>query len=538
MDPKLFAKTTEATPRFNPDVCRGYATKQMNNILHDMDTLITSASDLFPPELKFVGHKFASPIEQFRETTREYKSVRKGDVAQYDFFMVKYYFEYAGEMFPPFPVLVPFVREGGIFVHRGTTYSVSPALTDIGYSTTPNGLFFPFKRARYNFHKTDHNVMEDNVLTLTSLYYSAIHHEVKKTKGKRNLIEGNRPYIHSTLAHYLFAKWGFIDALNRFDDVEAEVQIAGEFDPRKYPQSKWTYFTSARWNASGHPIENLVVLVKKTSLTDYVRTMVGSFFYVVDAFPDEVNALEDVADPNFWMYLLGRIIKGDREARGTVLANMETHMASTDCQLDDITRAALKEVDIDVEDIYALFHVIMTDLAPKFLKTSTEETTMFNKRLTVIPYILHEFNEAITILAYHLQTVRKKPYSMSDIHSILKRTFKLKVCVNTLSNHGEVTAISSPGDNMILRITSVLIDAARGGPVRYSHDEGSFINNPARKLHASIAEVGSFTNLPQSMPDGRTRANPCMQLEYSGRVSRKEKFRNLIDETQAKIEGR
>lgn len=545
MDPKLFERTRELTPKFNDDVCRGYAVQQMAESLPYIDKIIRSAKELFPPGLEYEGRSRGNCIEYFNEITREYKDVRRADVTRHDYYLVKYHFTFDGASFPPLPVLMPFVRDGGIFTHRGTPYMISPSLTDIGFSTTRDGIFIPFKRVRYNFYKTDYSVLEDSTLAITNLYRSPIHHESKKTENKRNILIGNRPYIYTTLSHYFLSKWGFTASMKRFAGVDALVMKEEEIDPKKYPAKQWLKYQSAVFYNSAHPHANIRILIPREQATnpetgfvdDFVKTMVGSFFYIADAFIGEFVNLNDVDAPDFWMLLLGRIIKGDLEPRGAVLSNMEDHMASTDTQLDDITRDSLAEVGIRVNDIYELFHVIMTTLARCFLKTSTDEASMYNKRLSVNPFVLHEFNEMITRMTHKFQTLMKKNYGRDDVYRELRKAFKLKACLNVPNNHGECTVVSSPGDNMIFRITSVLTDQAKAGPNGNSRKETSFIKDPSRVLHASIAEVGSFTNLPKSMPDGRSRINPTVELGHTGVVKRKEKYRALLDDVQRKIEG-
>lgn len=538
IDPALLKKIRARTPVFTEKVCRGFAYFQLQHATRDVVNWIKTTTEFFPDKLEFVGCKRATPIEQFRETTRLYGSVRSADISRHDYYMIKLYFKYDGHQFPPFSVLMPFAREGNFFVHRDTVYSISSALEDVGYQVTRDAIFIPFKRARYNFLRISHNVMVDGRLTLTHLYYSHIHHEAKRNAEKKTLLKGNRPYIYTTLSHYLFCKWGFAGSIKRFSNVDVTVGYLSDIDRRKYPISKYIYFNSATWVRSQLPGHDLTVIVPRDQVNDFIYTMVGSFFYAYDAFPAEFTRLGDMEVLDFWRLLLGRVIKGDYENRGTVLGNMDDHMLSTDTQLDAITRDNLRESGVLVNDIYGLFYEIMTSLSHHLLKTSSNETSMYNKRLSVSNFVLRDFNEAITRFAHELQGAKEKNMSERDIEDILKRTFSLNVCVRSLSKHGEINAASIAGDNMILNNTTNLVDQSVAGASNQKRNKSSFIKSPAHLLDASIAEVGSYTNLQKKCPDGRRSINTFVKIGERGMIERREERRELIDNTQRMLRAR
>ena len=389
MDPQLAKLVADQMPKFNERVCRGYATYQMKATLPYMDKIIRSASPLFPEGLIFRGHSIGSPSEHFNLLAQGKGKDRSIDISRHDFYLTKFLFEYQGKEID-LPIFVMFFRDGGLFTHRGTTYAVSPALTDIGFSVTHSGIFIRFKRTCCNFSRETHHVVVDGQLRHCNLYWSAIHHEVNRNARKRDLLN-NRPYIHSTLCHYFFCKWGFQGAMERFANTQVHVCYKHEVDRKAYPANRYAYVNSSVVAGKGIPGAEIVVIVPRDKIEDeFVLTMLGSFFYVFDAFVNSFVDLVDINNPRHWLVLLGRIVKGDWEKVGSLVTGMENHMASTDTQLDEITQASLAERGIQVNDIYGLFYEIMTTLAPCFLNTANDEASMYNKRLSVAPFVLHQ----------------------------------------------------------------------------------------------------------------------------------------------------
>lgn len=544
MDPRLKDFVLKDIPKFNDRVCRGLVYAQSNEIPKYMESLIQSIAVFFPEGLRLDRVVQATPKEHFDMITRASSGKKRTvDISRSDYYMIKLYFTLHGEQLGPYSILVPYFSEGGLFTFRDTQYMVSPVLTDIGYSVYPGKIFIPFARTKYNFHKDHHTLYMDNKRVMGDIYHAPIHHDMKNTKNKSQKLAHGRPHIETTLAHYLFARHGFVEAVKRFAGIDIIVKRYEESDKENYPKTEYVAFSSARWAFTPHPNGNITLYVRMEDMlrdNEYITTLCASFFYVLDAFIDEFDELSDVNVPSFWRLLLGRIIKGDFESRGALLISMDSHMASTDTQLDDMTRDALKERGCVVEDMYGLFHELMTSLKKAYIQTGSEEASVYGKRLTVIPFLLSEFNLECTSLAQKLQgaATRNKELSKQDIEKMLKDAFKLNVCYKTIHKHGEVNPANTPNDNMIHQITSNVVDRENAGVVdgRKKKGRSGMINDPKRKAHVSICEVMQYTNLPKNGPDGRSRVNPTVSLSSSGRIRRKEHLRELTDKTQRMID--
>lgn len=541
MDPRLKDFVLRQTPEFNDRVCRGLAYAQSSEIPRHIESLIRGITEFFPDNLKFDRFVRATPREHFEMITKSSNNRRIADISRSDYYMMKLYFTIDDEQSGPYSMLIPYISEGNLFHYRDTTYMVSPVMTDIGYSVYPGKIFIPFARTKYNFHK-DHHVIHCNARrVMGDIYHAPIHHEMKNVKSKSSKLANKRQHIETTLAHYLFARFGFTQAIKQFAGID--IIVEEKPDDEKYPRDQWTSFTSSQWEFSNHPNGATTLYVRMDDYLqndEYITTLCASFFYVFDVFIDEFDSLSDVNVPSFWQTLLGRVIKGDFESRGALLISMESHMASTDTQLDDMTREALKERGCVVDDIYGLFHELMTSLKRSYIQTGSEEASLYGKRLTVIPFLLSELNLACTNLAQKLQgaATRGKELNRKDIEKLLKEAFELKVFAKKIHKHGEVNPANTPNDNMIHQITSNIVDRENAGlDNRKKKGRGAgMINDPKRKLHVSICEVAQHTNAPKKGPDGRNTISPTVSLSHSGRILRKAHLKELTERTQRMID--
>ena len=540
MDNVLLERIKERTPTFNKTITNGLAVEHMMSVNPDtgvnstmayIDRLIRINQELFPEGLTYDGSQICSPVKHFEELTREYNSKRIANIAQFDTYLVKYQFSYHGESLMPRFIQLPFVRDGGLMTLNGATYNVSPVLTDVGFSVLNGGIFIPFRRTRLNFKRTDHHFVANGARCIVYVIWSMIHNEMSN-RGNRDL--DNRKPIHTSLAHYFFCRFGVTGTFEKWAGTQVQLGLRDNFGEKEYPRDQFTVFESLTLKGK-HPTGEMCLVVPKENDTDFVRMLVGGFFYVVDTFPDRFQEVSYADDISQWRIILGHMVFGDYEHAGKVLENIDTHMRSQEVSLDEMTREELRQRHIYVDNIWDLFYTIMTDLSHHFYQTNTEETSMYNKKLMVLRYITEEFNSAISLFGYGFQSRHDKEWTADELNDALKRLFKLNTCTKRLTvDHGEVNTVSYPGDNKIFRITSMLIpqDKARRGK---GFGKG-LISDTSRLLHASIAEVGQFNNQPKTNPDGRARINPNIRTEIDGTILRNPEREELVDRTQKRYQ--
>ena len=539
MDPYLLGEINKRTPHFNQDLANGLAVKHMmekspttglNNTRAYIDKLFEINASMFPKGFRYLGNSMCRPEEQFDAVTREYGSRRIGNIAKSDTYMVQLNAEFEGEKLEPRKILLPFVRDGGICTLNGAEYSVSPVLTDVGFSVLNGSIFIPFRRIKLTFRQVDHHFYRNGKREVMYVIWSQIHHEMGK-RTRKDL--DNRPKIFSSLAHYFFCEFGLVETFKRWAKADLEIGYLRDFPEDLYPRDKWIVYESIGLKGR-HPTGDMVLVIPKYQETDFVRRLVAGVWYTVDAFPSRFVEPDYLDYKELWRILLGHMVFGDFEHQGKIVENIESHLDSFNNSLDEMTIEELSGVNIRVTNIWELLHEIMTSLAHHLYDTDIDETSMYGKRLAVLRYVMAEFNYAVSMFTYTFQSRQDKVWTHNDLNNAMKQYFKLNTCIRKLTaDHGEFDVLSSPGDSKVIKITSILVpqDRARtsGGHRR------SLISDNSRLIHASISEVGQYKNQPKSNPDGRGRLNLFLNVRYDGLIERNPKLKDLIDKTQKRL---
>lgn len=538
MDKELIERIRSLTPRFNPSVANGLAVEHMmsldpetgtNNTMAYIDRLIKVNQELFPEGLVYVGSRVCPPERHFEEITREYNSRRQANIARSSTYLVEYQFEFKGEKLFPRYVLLPYVTDGGLIWLNGALYNIAPVLADVGFSSQQGSLFIPFRRAKLTFNTLDYHFTANGRREIVHVVWSTIHNEINKRVASD--FNGHER-INTTLAHYFFCRYGFTQTFKMWANVDVKIGWRNEFSAKEYPRSEYVIYESLKLRKR-HPTGDIVIVVPKNQVNELVKMLIAGYFYVADTYPDAFSHTTYVDDINHWRLLLGYIIYGDYEHAGKVLENVDTHLHNFENYLDEITREDLKERSVFVKNIWELLYAILTELFPLFYQATSDDASMYGKRLMVLRYVMDEFNEAISRFAFTFQARRDKVWTADDINDALK-LFKPNTCIKRLAvNHGELDTVSYPGMNKVFRLTSMLVpqDSARTAQTYRK----TLLNDPTRVLHASIAEVGQMTNQPKNNPDGRGRLNLYVETEVDGSIRRKAKFRELIDKTQKRL---
>ena len=539
MDPYLIGKIDGVTPKLNKDVANGLAVKHMMEINPEtgmnatrayVDKLFEINAGLFPADFKYLGNRLCKPEVHFEEITREYGSKRVANIAESNTYMIELITSYKGEQMFPRRILLPYVRDGGISTLNGATYSISPVLTDVGFSVLNGSIFIPFRRAKLTFKQVDHHYMCNEKREVMYVIWSQIHNEMSK-RTKRDL--DNRPHIESCLAHYFFCEFGVTETFKRWANADVQIGYLKDFPESQYPRDRYNVYESAVLKRR-HPTGDMVLVLPKEQETDFVRRLVAGFWYVVDAFPSRFYEPSYMDNKQLWRIILGLMIFGDFEHQGKIAENIESHLDSFNNSLDEMTIEELRSVDVKVNTIWELLYAIMTDMAHHLYATDIDETSMYDKRLSVLRYVMAEFNYAVSMFAYTFQGRKDKEWTGQEINDALKRSFKLNTCIKKLtSEHGELDTLSSPGDSKVIKVTSILVPQDRAKTSK-AHNK-SLIGDSSRLIHGSIAEVGQYKNQPKNNPDGRGRINLFVNVRYDGLVERREEDRELIDEAQKRF---
>lgn len=533
MDKRLRRLIAEDTPKVNPAVVNGIATKAIPAAEEYIDTVFRSTMKASLYGLEYIGCERCTPIEEFNEATRKRGTRRQFDIARSDIYLMRYNFRYNGKELPPRYLYLPFVSQAGTIILSGSRYLVSPVLNDKVFSIGHSNIFVRLLRDKLNIEREPHTVVIDGSRETVQIVWSLIYHRVGSMKRLRATTKAK-----CSLVHYLLAKYGFKEMMQRFGNCDAVIG-SGEINPEAYPVEEYVIIESTQIKPKGfgrgyYRPSQLRVAIPRAQYNEHVKNLVCGFFYVVDHFPDRIKS-SWVDNTRLWIILMGHILFSGTISEQKLFEDVSDHFESLDEYIDAVVQAKLKDIGHEISDIYQLFDLIIANFNTWILTAADDINSMYGKELEVLYYVLYKTTSDIVKLHFKLKAASKKrELSEKEVISIMNMFLRQRGIFNITKSHVGVSTESYSGDNKFFKITSILVPQSTSNRMSGKKERAALIS-PANRLSASIAEVGGYANLPKAEPTGRTRINPHVMLDDRDGILRNDKFRDLLDDVERRI---
>lgn len=533
------------TEPFNPMIANGLAVTHMEEGEDYVDSIFELTAAGFPPGLKYEGCQRLDPIREYAETTKKRANRCVYDVAPSYVYLMEYKFSYNGQKIASRFMYLPFVSTAGTIYISGSRFVISPILADRVISVGMNNVFVRLNKARMTFNRLAHHyVAEIGGIPIRETIQVAFG-DIYNKKPQKN---APKPTVRAqcTLVHYLLCKYGLTETFKRYGKCDPVVG-GTEITEDTYPASDWvicrsTGMTPPRFGKKvAYEPSNLRLAIPRDKYTTMVKNLVAGVFYVVDHFPTMM--LPEWVNSTRWMVLLGHLIWGGHQGWGRLLADAQDHFDSLDEYVDEMVRDQLRQKKpierpdalmqyAQVENLYDFLALVIENFYDWLLDSEDRVSTMYDKELSILPFVYYQITSAINNLYFKLNAASKKELVAKKIESIMGQNLRPGLIYKITREHGEVTTTYTSGDNMALKITNLLVPQSNS--TRAKKDRGA-LNDPAKRLHASIAEVGQAFSLPKSEPSGRSRVALTLQLDETGMVKRNENYRELLDSVQQKL---
>jgi hypothetical protein len=563
MDPSLRSFVIDDFPPLNMKVAEGFAVSEIPKSERFIKMLFESIVDTFPPGLRFVDAQRCTPMEEYREATKRHnqKSSKNSQRSQFDIaksnvYMMKYLFEYTPPgsqvtiQLKPRYLYLPWVDDGGFIKISDSLYTISPVAADRVISVMRKTIFVRLIKSRFNINRISQHFKVDNVDTFAHVVWSKIHQ--KKVVRDKN--DPDSVVAESTLGHYLFCKYGVLEAFRQFAGTNVVVGDAEHITEEKYPPDQWHIARTSRNELNGHPNGRRAETYRPTRLriaiprgqdTPMVHNLIGAFFYLADRFPDRLAYLQEYVvrqdeqklahERRMWTLILGHLV-APGSPEGKVLKEMDSHMRSLDEYIDPIVKEQLKNIGYQVDNVYQLFARLIQDFDPLLLANRSKLSSMYDKELNVLQFVLFEISKNIMELGFHmLKLCEESNLSPEKLNSAFGNKIRTGAIFHIYKSSGAVSANSYPGDNKVFKITTLLVPQQhtnKGGRKK----GGLQLSDPINQLHISVVEVGGYANLPKSQPSGHFRINPFVGLTLDNVIRRHAELVDVYDDAQRKIE--
>lgn len=344
MDDYLMSMVRDDTPKINPDIANGLATKHMLQVEAYIDDVIKAVSKNFPEGLVYAGCQRCTPQEEYGFATNKKSNRRSFDIARSDVYLMKYFFKYDGEMLPPRYMYLPFVNDGSFINIGGSRFTISPVLSDKVISLGLSNVFVRLLRDKLTFERIPHNVNINGKRETVQVIWSLIYHKPQNQKNIKPLIKAN-----CSLVHYLLCKYGFSEMFSKFG--KCQPVIGGkEINTENYPETEWVICEASGIKPKGvvdpnYTASAIKLAIRIEEFTPMVKSLVAGFFYVVDFFPARVTS-NYLNNTRLWIVLMGHILFSGSIGEGKLYNDVSEHFGSLDEYIDTIMHIKLRKLGI------------------------------------------------------------------------------------------------------------------------------------------------------------------------------------------------
>lgn len=532
MDPALSSCVELDTPRLNPKLAEGLAVAHMGAAEAYIDQVFKLTAKGFPPGLVYCGYKRCTPQEELKERTRRRQNRCTFDIAVSHIYMVKYLFKYMDQDLPDVYLYLPFVNSAGTIMLGGSLFSIAPVMSDRVISVGVSNVFVRLIRGKVKFHRIPYQIKVNGKWETQQVNYGMIYNKNQRQSRYEPTVKA-----FSTLPHYLFAKFGATQTFQKYGKCTPVFGV-DNITPMDYPETEWVICSSMQMKPKSfgrtyYEPTNIKIAIRKEEFTPLVKHLVAGFFYVADHFPQRIDAAY-VDNTSIWKILLGHILRSGKINEGILLSEMSDHINSLDEYMDGPVALKLADIGIYIDTFYDLMVVVMEKFGDWIIDSTENINSLYNKELVVLDYVLYEITSAIITMYFKVRAAANKPLNEKEIINIFRSYLRTGLIFLITNEHGEISSTSYSGDNKAFKFTSILVQQNDSNRLR-SRKSRAVLEDPSKRLHVSVAEVGGYSNIPKNEPSGRSRLNQFVQISDKNVIQRDPALKDLLDQVQQLI---
>jgi hypothetical protein len=501
----------EDRTRMNPDVAKGLVYARQKQIPAYIDSAWRVVAKNFPPGLVYKGCRPLTPQEEYRLTSKRGASrAAQIDLARCDLRYWVYFLEYNGEPAAPVYLQLPFLGQGGSIHLSGSRYIHCPVLSDPVISVNRTGAFAQLLQIKLVFNRVAYAFVT-NSHTQSCEIHPVVWSRV--WNGRPVIASGSSISGETTVAHYLFAKYGVTDTFKKYAQCDIHYGDESTINEENYPRDSYLICSSMGSHAPGRKKRKmsysepslLKVAIRHDQSTPMVRALIAGLFYVTDRFSYRADCMA-LDELSMWRITLGLFIFGTDRGEGVLLADINEHISSMDLYVDEMVKFKIIKQGHAVEDIYDLFALLINKLDDWIIDNDVRGNCTYGKELTTLYRLLFDITRALVTFSYELKKCVRAPGGrtltprmIADASSVCRPgvIFALKS-----GSHNELAIDDGVGSCMPLHATRQFRAQDRtGGRV-------SEITTPANTIAASWLEAYSIACMTKAAPAGTTSGNP------------------------------
>lgn len=528
----LYDVVDSQIPQFNKKIADGLVVSEIKQVEDYVHRLFLQAAQNYPPGLEYIGYSRCDPKTVYNKITERSKNKAGKNVYEFsesNIYLMQYDFKLNGVLIEPVYIYLPYVKDGGIITIKGSNYSISPVLADMSLSVGQDNIFIYMNKSKITWRQFLHHYMVDGETKSEYVVWSRAHNNgIKATTLSRK----------TSNIHYLFCKYGLTKTFSKYGNANVTIGY-DEINTINFPPEEYVITSSTRLKPPGkngkYFPSGIRLAIPKSQFNHITSGMIVAFFYIVDHFPDRVTP-DMIDNLDIWCILLGHCIFKTNDSEGKLLNNISTHLTSVDSFVDGMVKDWLSQDNIIVDDIYDLFAYVSANFSSRISYASKTLASMYNKRLLVLRYMLFDLTDGIFNTMFDVNKLARNSAVLKEkeVKRIFRRRLKPRLVTFINRKHAEVSSISSSSDNLATKITSNVVMQSNMAGTTTSKAKGAVFDD-SKAIDASIAEVGSYNNLPKSDITGRGRINMFVRIRHDNSIERNPYLKDMLDNVQRLI---
>ena len=536
-DPIMAELFRQDMPSMNKNIMEGLVMSWGDQQCAYLEQVWRGAIKSYPPGFEFVGIEQCTPDEEFAHASRVSNNRRSLDLARSDTTLFKTKLRYKKVPIPDrYLYLLHFYR-GGLYHISGTEYHAPPVLTDKVISPGLDSVFVKLLRDKLIIRRTLHNIVVDGVRENLTVVWSQIY---RKANDNSKVEATSR--AETILAHYLFCKFGFYGAFEKYAGVRPIIGLE-EINQTNYPPETYTIFASCETKPTTcltnfyEPVKYRIA-IEKSKISALTTGLVVGFFYILDHFPN-MMPLGSLGRTDMWRIMLGNILFSGNYGAAKLLTRVNEHFGALDEYMDAIAVEKLSEINYDVKNFYDLLSELIKKFSLLLVSNRDDTLSMYSKSIEVLYYLLYDITSAIFRVSHALcKIAARREITERDITETFSKYMKPGMILK-LSNGkvcSEPVATSTP--LLYPKITALCAEQeSLPGATRGKSRRGSV--SPKNHIHVSMATCGSPLFLAKTNPTPKRHLNPYVMIDMrTGTMLPHPEFAELEAKTAAMLSGK
>ncbi len=527
IDVKMVELINQRLPKFNPDIQNGIAKKQSEYIEQYIHEIFKCIAESFPPGLKYVGGRRCTPMEQYKEITRQLKPKRMFELLRSDFYLMRYNFTFENQEIKPQYLFLPFVSDGGLIFIKGTQYLITPVLGGKVFNIEDQNLYLPIPRAR--------NLLFNNI-NLTCYKDNKVIHVAGIWAHLYNMAKENRAILKPMLIHYILAQYGLTKTLKTFFKITI---VTGKEELDKLSEQGYVVYRSRQLPTGNKRFNDNVysdirIAVLNTEYYKLLDSVIASIYYIIDNCADCIN-LEDLDNPRTWLLLLDRFIFSKYEINSQRFEKADEHLQNVINMFDIATERILQTDNINCKNIFELFSYICLNYFDIIIHNDVG--SMYYKELTTIKHLVYDITYSIFSLGYKLRKIPKHLLTIDRINKVFIDHIK-KNMIYGITQHGEVNSVSIATDcKLYSGVCNIMshYDAIVSGRNKRAK---KVVTNPELLFHASQVEIATYQWISKRGPTGRDKLSPFVDFSNNFYTTPRKELQPVIEELKKMLPKR